>query len=61
MMVLRLSFLLFLGHGVLQSHGQWLPGSFSFDDLELSDNCLAAVNVTVSSCPGWLPNYVVEG
>jgi hypothetical protein len=56
-MQLRLSFLRFLGHGVSQCYGQRFPGS-SFDDLGLSNDCLAAVNVTVSSCPDWLPNYV---
>jgi hypothetical protein len=58
---LRLSLLLFLGHAVLQSHEQWFPGSFSFEDLGMSDNCLAAVNMTVGSCPRWLPDYVAEG
>jgi hypothetical protein len=57
----RLSLLLFLGHAVIQSHAQWFPGSFSFDGLGLSDNCLTAVNVTVSSCPRWLPDYVAQG
>jgi hypothetical protein len=60
-MKLRLSLLLFLGHGVLQSHGQWFPGSFSFEDLGLSNDCLAAVNVTVGTCPRWLPDYVAQG
>jgi hypothetical protein len=58
---LRLSLLLFLGHSLLQSHGQRFPGSFSFEDLGLSNNCLAAVNVTVGSCPRWLPDYVAQG
>lgn len=58
---LRLSLLLFLGHCVFQSRGEWFPGNFAFDNLGLSDNCLAAVNATVSSCPGWLPDYVSGG
>lgn len=60
-MQLRLSVPLFLGHGVLRSYGQRFPGSFGFDGLGLSDNCLAAVSVIVGSCPGWLPNHVAQG
>ena len=60
-MQLRLSCLLFLGHGISRCYGQWFPGSFALEDLGLSDGCLAAVNVTVDKCPGWLPNYVAQG
>lgn len=60
-MELRLSLLLLLGHGVSQCYGQWFPGSFPFDDLGLSENCLAAVNVSISDCPRWLPDYVAQG
>lgn len=30
---------------------------FSYETLSLSDNCFAAVNTTVSSCPAWLAFY----
>ncbi|KAI1840788.1 hypothetical protein JX266_012995 [Neoarthrinium moseri] len=32
--------------------------TFPFERLGLSDNCFAAVNTTVSSCPAWLPRYI---
>ncbi|KAI0406600.1 peptidoglycan-binding protein [Xylaria palmicola] len=39
-------------------YGQQFDGyTFPYEILGLSDSCLAAVNVTVSSCPAWLARY----
>lgn len=36
-----------------QLDGNTMP----YETLSLSDACFAAVNTTVSSCPGWLARY----
>ncbi|KAF2009038.1 carbohydrate-binding module family 50 protein [Aaosphaeria arxii CBS 175.79] len=53
---------LLLTHFNILSFAQQIPGAlFSFDLLGLSDNCLAAVNKTILTCPSWLPLHAGIG
>lgn len=42
----------------VSASGQQLDGySFPYEMLGLSDDCFAAVNTTVTSCPAWVARY----